>query len=278
MESMLNKLIKYSVIRFVPYAQREEFVNVGVVAYFPQTGDFHYRLLPIKQSARVNQFFPLLKDSPLFAQAMALLAQELKRIQNYSKYKQSNTTFFDTLTAPKDGVLQFGKAQVELVAQYAALTEEVDRIFNELVSFEAERYKSPQHEKELTRWFKQTYLNAQGIQQRFKMEKLQEQSLGIKITLPFYAKESGKSIKPLSFEGYSDAMQINNHAMKWLANVMRASRAGMLDTKKHLIVYQMPEQPELAQAADFALDMLSSTKTVLCEAKAQTRIEAFISL
>lgn len=275
---MLNKLIKYSVIRFAPYNQREEFVNVGVVAYFPQTGEFSYRLLPARATARAYHFFPALKQSPIFSQAITLLDQELKRIKNYSIDKPFSNAFFETLIAPKDGLLQYAKAQVALVAQCAQLSEQVDRVFSDLVSFEAERYKSPQHEKQLTEWFKQTYLNVHSLKQTFKTESLQEKTLGVKINLPFYAKETGKSIKPLSFEGYLDPQQINHHGMNWLTNLMQASKAGMMNTEKHLIVYQLPEQQTLAKAADFALNMLSSTKATMCEAKERVQIEQFISV
>jgi hypothetical protein len=278
MELMLNKLIKYSVIRFVPYTQREEFVNVGVVAYFPQTGEFSYRLLQARAKARVHHFFPALKENDIFSQVVALLDKELKRIQGYSVAKPLSNAFFETLIAPKDGLFQYGKVQVELVSQCTQLSAQVDRIFNELVSFEAERYKSPQHEKELTRWFRKTYLNLGSLKEQFKAESLQEKSLGVKINLPFYARNTGKSIKPLSFEGYLDPQQINHHGMSWLTNLMQASKAGVINTEKHLIVYRLPEQQTLAKAADFALDMLSSTKATLCEAREQAKIESFFHL
>lgn len=278
MELTLNKLIKYSVIRFVPYTQREEFVNVGVVAYFPQTGEFSYRLLPARTTARAYHFFPALKENTIFSQVVALLDKELKRIQSYSIDKPLSNAFFETLIAPKDGLLQYGKVQVELVSQCAQLSEQVDRVFSDLVSFEAERYKSPQHEKQLTTWFKQTYLNVNSLKEKFKAESLQEKSLGVKINLPFYAKDTGKSIKPLSFEGYTDSQYINNHGMNWFTNLMKASKAGMMNAEKHLIVYRLPEQKTLAKAADFALDMLSSTKATLCEAREQAKIESFFSL
>lgn len=275
MELMLNKLVKYSVIRFVPYSQREEFVNVGVVAYFPQTGEFGYRLLSARAKSRVNHFFPALKENTIYSQVLELLDKELKRIQSYSNDKTFSNAFFEALIAPKDGVLHYAKAQVELVAPCAQLSEEVDRVFSELVSFEAERYKSPQHEKQLTTWFKQTYLNVSSLKEKFKATSLQEKSLGVKINLPFYAKDTGKSIKPLSFEGYTDSQPINSHGMNWFTNLMKASKAGMLSREKHLIVYRLPEQQTLAKAADFALDMLSSTEATLCEASEKARIESF---
>ncbi|EQD37440.1 phage associated protein, partial [mine drainage metagenome] len=46
---------RYAIIRFLPYAQTEEFANVGVVLHASATGAFIFRLNP--KWRRIGAFF-----------------------------------------------------------------------------------------------------------------------------------------------------------------------------------------------------------------------------
>jgi hypothetical protein len=47
----------YSVIRFLPYPESGEFVNIGVVVSGPQTGFLDFRI-ERKKFGRIGKFFP----------------------------------------------------------------------------------------------------------------------------------------------------------------------------------------------------------------------------
>ena len=69
----------YAVVRFLPYPEAGEFVNVGVVAHSPTTGFFDYRLLPANRISRVHGFFPELNVEH-YKDALKNCGQELERM------------------------------------------------------------------------------------------------------------------------------------------------------------------------------------------------------
>jgi len=43
---MMNRTIcQYSLIRFIPFAETEEFANIGIVVYLPETKQLRFKLL-----------------------------------------------------------------------------------------------------------------------------------------------------------------------------------------------------------------------------------------
>ncbi len=55
---MKNRFIcNFAVVRFLPYPETEEFVNIGVVLACPQTGLFDYTLEKRRRD-RITHFFP----------------------------------------------------------------------------------------------------------------------------------------------------------------------------------------------------------------------------
>src|SRR4051812_18233105 len=77
---MKQLVCNYAPVRFLPYREIGEFVNVGVVVHCPQTDHFIYRLVPLKRTGRVTKFFPEL-DPKLFKAGLQGIARELGREQ-----------------------------------------------------------------------------------------------------------------------------------------------------------------------------------------------------
>ncbi len=48
---MKQFVCNYAPVRFLPYRETGEFVNVGVVLHCPQTDFFGFRLIPTKKTA-----------------------------------------------------------------------------------------------------------------------------------------------------------------------------------------------------------------------------------
>lgn len=47
---------RYAIVRFLPYAETQEFANVGIVLACPETGYFGFRL-EIRHTRRFTDFF-----------------------------------------------------------------------------------------------------------------------------------------------------------------------------------------------------------------------------
>src|SRR4051812_2655861 len=73
---MKQLVCNYAPVRFLPYREVGEFVNVGVVIHCPQIDLFKYRLVQVRRTGRVKAFFPEL-DVKLFTAGLQGIEREL---------------------------------------------------------------------------------------------------------------------------------------------------------------------------------------------------------
>ena len=77
----MNEFVcNFAPLRFLPYREIGEFMNVGVVVHCPQTDFFGYRLVPFERTGRVKEAFTEL-DLNLFKSGLQGVARELDRVQ-----------------------------------------------------------------------------------------------------------------------------------------------------------------------------------------------------
>jgi hypothetical protein len=75
----MNKFVcNYAIVRFRPYRETAEFVNVGVVLHCPQL-DFFGQVFERRKHRRITDFFPEL-DFDIFKTGLAGLLKELARV------------------------------------------------------------------------------------------------------------------------------------------------------------------------------------------------------
>ncbi len=89
----MKTLYQYAIVRFLPFAETGEFANIGIVLCAPDDGVFDFQLIAAP-SVRIQQFFPQL-DNTLLPNAVALLTNELTRIQQLAE-QQSSTQLLAT--------------------------------------------------------------------------------------------------------------------------------------------------------------------------------------
>jgi hypothetical protein len=125
----------YAVVRFLPYPEAGEFVNIGVVLHSPVTGFFDYRLLDEKRSSRVNGFFPELQKEH-YRDALKHCAQELQRMRDEvgiagqaAQQTKLNSAvgiaLFRELLRPRETVIRFSSAGT-------ALADEPEELLHDL--------------------------------------------------------------------------------------------------------------------------------------------------
>ena len=106
----------YAVIRFLPYPEREEFVNLGVVVACPETGEFDFRM-ETERDSRVLHFFPALSPN-LLSTAREMFLRELERVRECVSRKSGPASpsaptrgefdrIFNELVRPRESVLRF---------------------------------------------------------------------------------------------------------------------------------------------------------------------------
>ncbi len=54
---MIQQVCKYSIIRFQPYPETEEFANIGIVLYATVSKRLEFKLLDTKQHTEGHAFF-----------------------------------------------------------------------------------------------------------------------------------------------------------------------------------------------------------------------------
>jgi hypothetical protein len=137
----MNQLVcNYAPVRFLPYREIGEFVNVGVAVHCPQRDFFGFRLVPLKRIGRVRGFFPEL-DVKIFKAGLAGVARELTRVRTNhharpitdeipSAIARERVLRFQEIIRRRDGLFHFGDAGT-LMAETP--DEALDHLFGRFV-------------------------------------------------------------------------------------------------------------------------------------------------
>lgn len=128
----------YSVLRFAPYPETDEFVNVGVVLACPALGYLDFRLADPLQHERVALFFPEL-DTAVYSSAMRAWAEALNAHRSTPSTPQTGTEdalqrrreLFTTLVRPRESILYYSGVRVILGDNPATTLEQVFTAFVE---------------------------------------------------------------------------------------------------------------------------------------------------
>jgi hypothetical protein len=149
---MIRKVAcNYTILRFLPYADSGEFVNLGIALACPELHWFGYQL-ETRRLDRVTHFFPELKQTKnTFVEGCKLFHAELQRIDQLLKEKKDGTPlqskadaqFFNdvflNLVRPREEVFCFSQPRT-------ILTEQPQGELNRLFAVHVERGFSQQAE------------------------------------------------------------------------------------------------------------------------------------
>ncbi len=112
----------YSIVRFAPFAETEEFANVGIVLTAPASRRMAYKLAS-EGLERVNHFFGC---APFFAKALEMAKNELDAVRAMTATAQEDqiVNHFRYLTEPKESLIRFSAMRSILVDDFdVTLTE-----------------------------------------------------------------------------------------------------------------------------------------------------------
>ncbi|MES2738150.1 MAG: DUF3037 domain-containing protein [Verrucomicrobiota bacterium] len=115
MKTIAKHVCNYAVLRFLPYPETGEFVNLGVVVHCADLGFFGVELERRKIS-RVTNFFPeLVKDQ--FKSSQAAIWAELERVRDQmNKHGQTDLKrrVFRELIRPRESIFRFSEVKTVL--------------------------------------------------------------------------------------------------------------------------------------------------------------------
>ncbi|CDG16139.1 DUF3037 domain-containing protein [Xenorhabdus doucetiae] len=243
----------YSIVRYAPFAETEEFVNIGVVMCMPKLRKFHFRLTK-SNDKRVRHFF---RDDSIFPYARDAVHKELMFAQEmvrdiHDPYKIAD--FFNTFIVPRESIFFFSPPRVILSENP---DQELTDIYNRFINHS--EYSKERKENILTRELKDRLNRYDDLKNLFKKEKVDGELS--KFTLPFVAKQKEKIvcvIKPLAF-AQQEASGMIEHCDSWVARITRAASENILSIRKVLFTVYVKEN--LTQSESKAFDEIQRTLT-----------------
>lgn len=141
---MSGLVCNYAVLRFLPYRETGEFVNVGILVYCPQITHCTFRA-DDEAEERVSVFFPELSPG-VFRTGLHAVKQEITRIRplferpvDTDKALKKTLASFRELTRPKEGLFQFGAPGVLLSRPRV---DPVDELYEQFVLRQFARRKA----------------------------------------------------------------------------------------------------------------------------------------
>ncbi|MDD7985074.1 DUF3037 domain-containing protein [Lentisphaera marina] len=225
MKSHNKDVINYAVIRFVPYADAGEFVNVGVVAFSPITGKLYHKL-ETKKFKRVTGFFPEL-SAKAYTTWVKSYDDELTQIKKsfthdgLDYFLNEQQTIFKSLVSPKEGVFQFSQIATAMCKDAG---EKVEGLFKYYVLRGYTKGKKYIEER-ITQTLKIEFERLK-ILQNFK----QDYTVGnddYHVKMAFYNPLKNQALKPFDLDK-KDKSSIYNHGDAWVTKVKRLKKNGFL--------------------------------------------------
>lgn len=223
---------QYSIIRFAPFIETEEFANIGIVLFEPKSGLFKYRL-QLKKHARITHFFEPLK-ADVYRASVNNLRFELDRISRFASFgskhqkrfelgeAEMTRSFFDELTGSREGTIRFSETRVVLGERS---TEKLEELFKHYVD---RKFVNHQYGEALLEKGMRALLAERQLGDTFVKAELDD---GIyRKTFPFVKKEDEKIVKVIKpfFLGQNRSTQIIDHGVTWIHSVKRFQKSGKL--------------------------------------------------
>ncbi len=129
----------YAVLRFLPYPETGEFVNVGVVVNCMQPCLFDF-MMEEKMTDRMKALFPD-QNEQAFAAAAAAMRQEMMRVKAMIRDPKTCQFAFQEAVRPRESTLRFGEARTILTANAENVADE---LFRRYVRMEPRPQREPQ--------------------------------------------------------------------------------------------------------------------------------------
>ncbi len=241
---------RYSIIRFLPYAETEEFANVGVVMFAPTARYFDFRLS--NKWRRLGAFFDTL-DRRVFAEGVRAFQEELARTRDMVGQSADGAAsgqgiaqrVFEDLVRPREALFRFSSVRAVMTdAPEVKLTALFDR-------YVLHDFATPEYHEALIGRHVRGVLRREGLGGRFQPAKLGTGTL--QFSVPFADKdETGRVlriIKPMHL-AQEDPVRILDHGNQWLGRLRHLERIHALPPAMLLAVTEPPLDTDRHAAFD----------------------------
>lgn len=266
----MKQACKYNIIRFQPYAETQEFANIGVVIYVPKSGQFVFKLLTQSTYKRINGFFSKL-DKTILRGALGMLKDELSRIQRMSDKLNDFDKVYDELVRSREGMIQYSDHFVRFTEDPEATA---DSLFQHYVhhSFTNEAGHEDRMRQSIT----------QVLRSHQLVGKYKQASIGqdhVKVTLPFVHNNRFRPavIKPIHFK-HTDSAKLFEHGLIWLTKMEQLFKRDVTIPENVLFTYKAPVYQDgilLYEAYKEISQQIESSGIKMVDIENQTSIAEF---
>jgi len=229
----MNMAFLYAIVRFAPYAETEEFANVGIILCVPKLGYFDFKIAPARFK-RLSGFFDDV-DNKLFGATRNNIEQELLRIRDHAIHESEGhlVSIFKEVTRSRESIIRFGELRSGLLKSKP--NEFIDTLYERFIGrdFVTEEYREATMVKSIRK-----QLRLKGMP-KYKKDKISNEL--IEATFPLVNHDNGlKVIKPLSFQ-QATTTKIIEHGELWHWKIKRLIKANSLDNKNILLPFEKPD-------------------------------------
>jgi hypothetical protein len=241
---------RYSIIRFLPYAETEEFANVGVAMFAPTARYFDFRLS--NKWRRIGGFFDTL-ERRVFAEGVRAFQEELARTRDMvgtladggGTGQNAALRVFEDLVRPREALFRFSSVRAVMTdAPEAKLTA----LFDRYVLYD---FATPEYHEALIERAVRGVLRREGLGERFHRTKLGTGAF--QFAVPFAELDAAgrvhRVIKPMHL-AYDDPVRILDHGNQWLGRLRHLDRVKELPEAMLLAVTEPPVNTDRHAAFD----------------------------
>ncbi len=249
-----NYACNFAVVRFLPYPETDEFVNIGIVMACPQTGIFDFKI-DTRRRERITGFFPELDVDTLLDGRKAFV-REVARVKaafdgqatpdqrSFNFSQRECVDIFRKLVKPRESVFRFSAIGTVLTMDPKQKLQELFAYYVERQFAQREEYQETVMTRRLATVFKAEHLIDLYHEQRFGDELYH-------VTLPFVHEVDDaavKAIKPLDLDKH-DSTRIIEYGDKWQRRIERLRGMGDFP-KRILFVVRQPGSGRKREAAE----------------------------
>jgi hypothetical protein len=267
---MNKQICKYSIIRFQPYPETEEFANIGIVLYATASKRLEFRLLDSKQHIRITHFFdPVCKD--VFVQTSKIIRAEIERIKKLlDETAAVDVDFYGELIRCREDIIRFSDSRVLFSIDPVAT---VEKLFEHYIhrSFIHEPY----HEETMKRQVR-NLLDHYNLGKKYREGTIGEADK-YEVRFPFVCKNTKQTvIKPIHFK-HEQPSQLIDHGLSWLAKIQQLGKHRFIRPDEILFAYDAPDesQSNLFAAFNEIKELIEKEGVVMADIKHDEDIVKF---
>jgi hypothetical protein len=243
----MKTLLQFATIRFMPFAETQEFANVGILAFTPNGNFVDYKLAPTRFK-RINEFFEDF-DGQLYACALNSFEGELKRVKDFCRtlHGQKLVDLMNEVTRTREGIIVFGELS-------ATLTENpkiaLESLFDKYIGRNFQQQRE-YRETQMVRALRKNLTSLLPKEVRYKETSLDVGYTAYKLPLVAKVANTVKTIKPLAFN-QSTTLMLTEHGDRWISRVKHLLKANVIQRENFLFAIERPtnKKDEFHQSFD----------------------------